>query len=226
MPMRRPPGGMIQSRQRAARRWNIPCCTETARIEAVSGRVRMKRDEREMGPGTRAVWGGEDDYLVQGATQVPVVHSVSFGYDDIDTWQEVARGERPGHIYGRNTNPTVHAFEEKVRALEGAEAATSFATGMAAISNTLFTLLSPGDTVVSVKDTYGGTNKLFLEFLPRFSITARLCDTTDHAAIEAEIARGCTVLYLETPTNPTLKVMDIARLARAAHAGGAVVVVD
>jgi cystathionine gamma-synthase len=217
---------MIQSRQRAARRWNIPCCAETARVEAVSGRVRMKRDEREMGPGTRAVWGGEDDYLMQGATQVPVVHSVSFGYDDVDTWQEVARGERPGHIYGRNTNPTVHAFEEKVRALEGAEAATSFATGMAAISNTLFTLLSPSDTVVSVKDTYGGTNKLFLEFLPRFGITVRLCDTTDHAAIEAEIARGCTVLYLETPTNPTLKVMDIARLARAAHAAGAIVVVD
>lgn len=189
----------------------------------------MKRDSANMaetGPGTRAVWGGEDEYLLQGATQVPVVHSVSFGYDDVDTWMDVAQGSRPGHIYGRNTNPTVQAFEEKVRVLEGGEAATSFATGMAAISNTLFALLSPGDTVVSIKDTYGGTNKLFLEFLPRFGITARLCDTTDHAAIESEIARGCTVLYLETPTNPTLKVVDIARLTRAAHAAGATVVVD
>ncbi len=186
----------------------------------------MKRDSMDMGPGTRAVWGGEDEYLLQGATQVPVVHSVSFGYDDVDTWMEVAQGARPGHIYGRNTNPTVHAFEEKVRVLEDAEAATSFSTGMAAISNTLFTLLSPGDVVVSVKDTYGGTNKIFLEFLPRFGISTRLCDTTDHEMIEAEIARGCTVLYLETPTNPTLKVVDIARLARAAHAAGAAVVVD
>lgn len=186
----------------------------------------MKRDSAEMGLGTRAVWGGEDDYLFQGATQVPVVHSVSFGYEDVDTWMEVAQGTRPGHIYSRNTNPTVHAFEEKVRVLEAAEAVTSFATGMAAISNTLFALLSPGDTVVSIKDTYGGTNKLFLEFLPRLGIAVRLCDSTDHAALEAEIARGCTVLYLETPTNPTLKVVDIARLTQAAHSVGATVVVD
>src|SRR4029078_13535145 len=122
--------------------------------------------------------------------------------------------------------PTVAVFEEKVRQLEGAEAATSFATGMAAISNTLFTLLAPGDPVVSIKDSYGGTNKLFTEFLPRLNVKAALCDTTDHDAIEAEIRNGCTVLYLETPTNPTLKVGDIQRLALAGRAAGATVVVD
>lgn len=181
----------------------------------------------EQHTGTQAVWGGEDakDFW-QRATQTPVVHSVSFGYPDVDDWMGVALGQQPGHIYGRNTNPTVAVFEEKVRLLEGAEAATSFATGMAAISNTLFTLLAPGDRVVSVKDTYGGTNKLYTEFLPRQNVNVTLCDTTDHAAIEAEIAKGCTVLYLETPTNPTLKVIDLARLAQAGHAVGAVVVVD
>ncbi|MGH2409409.1 MAG: cystathionine gamma-synthase family protein, partial [Chloroflexota bacterium] len=178
------------------------------------------------GWGTQAVWAGEEDYLLQGATQVPVVHSVSFGYHDVDEWLAVARGEKSGHIYGRNTNPTVRVFEEKVRRLEGAEAATSFATGMAAISNTLFTLLAPGDRVVSVKDTYGGANKLFIEFLPRAGIAVELCDTTDHEAIETAIAAGCQVLYLESPTNPTLKVVDIARLAHAAHQVGAIVVVD
>lgn len=175
---------------------------------------------------TLAVWAGEDTLHWQRATQVPVVHSVSFGYEDIDMWQEVALGKQSGHIYSRNTNPTVAIFEEKVRQLEGAEAATSFATGMAAISNTLFTFLSPGDRVVSVKDTYGGTNKIFLEFLPRFQIEVALCDTTDFAAIETTVAQGCQVLYLETPTNPTLKVLDIARLAQAAHRVGALVVVD
>ena len=80
------------------------------------------------GVGTRAVWAGEDEYLLQGATQVPVVHSVSFGYNDVDEWLAVALGQKPGHIYGRNTNPTVHAFEEKIRQLEGAEAATSAST--------------------------------------------------------------------------------------------------
>lgn len=175
---------------------------------------------------TLSVWGGEEDSLVQGATQVPIVYSAAYGYPDVETWLEAALGRRPGHIYSRNTNPTVEALETKVRLLEGAPAATSFASGMAAISNTLFTLLSPGDRVVSVKDSYGGTNKLFLEFLPRFDIRVDLCDTTDHERIEAAIAPGCKIVYLESPTNPTLKVMDIARLAAAGHRAGAVVVAD
>jgi len=175
---------------------------------------------------TLSVWGGEEESLAQGATQVPVVYSAAYGYPDMDTWLDVAHGRRPGHIYSRNTNPTVEAFDNKVRLLEGAPAATSFATGMAAISNTLFALLSPGDRVVSIKDTYGGTNKLFLEFLPRFNVQVSLCDTADHGAIETAIAQGCQVVYLESPTNPTLKVMDIARLAAAGHRVGAVVVAD
>lgn len=175
---------------------------------------------------TLAVWAGEEKYLMETVTQVPVVHSVSFGYDDLDEWRDVALGKRRGHIYGRNSNPTVAVFEEKVRQLEAAEAATSFATGMAAISNTLFALLGPGDRVVSIKDTYGGTNVLFNEFLPRFGIEVTLCETADAAAIEAEVGRGCALLYLETPTNPTLKVVDIARLAAAAKSAGAVTVVD
>jgi cystathionine gamma-synthase len=176
--------------------------------------------------GTKSVWAGEKDYLAHGATQVPVVHSVSFGYDDMDEWYEVAVGNKPGHIYGRNTNPTVQAFEDKVKVLEGAEAATSFSTGMAAISNTLSKLLVPGDRVVSIKDTYGGTNKIFTEFLPRLDINVALCETGNHEAIEAEIAKGCKVVYLETPTNPTVKITDIRRIAEAGRDAGAIVIVD
>ena len=183
-------------------------------------------DKKPAHAATLAVWAGEEEYLLQGATQVPVVHSVSFGYDDVDQWLRVAQGEEAGHIYGRNTNPTVHVFEEKVRIMEGAEAATSAATGMGIISSALFALLSPGDRVVSVKDTYGGTNVIFTEFLPRFQIDVALCDTTDHAAIEAEIGRGCQILYLESPTNPTVKILDLARLAQAGHEAGAIVIVD
>ncbi len=178
------------------------------------------------GLGTDCVWAGEEAYLMQGATQVPVVHSVSFGYEDVDEWLAVALGQKEGHIYGRNTNPTVHAFEEKVRQLEGAEAATSASTGMGIISSALFGLLSPGDRVVSVKDTYGGTNVIFTEFLPRFKVEVMLCDTADHNQIEAEIAKGCQLVYLESPTNPTTKVVDLARLATAAHQVGAIVIVD
>ena len=176
--------------------------------------------------GTRAVWAGEEELFMQGATQVPVVHSVSYGYRDLDEWLQVATGQKEGHIYSRNTNPTVQVFEEKVRSLEGAQAATSAATGMGIIHSALFALLSPGERVVSVKDTYGGTNVIFSEFLPKFRIDVTLCDTTDHEQLEREVAKGCKLLYLESPTNPTTKVMDIARLAQAAHAVGAIVVVD
>jgi cystathionine gamma-synthase len=97
---------------------------------------------------------------------------------------------------------------------------------MAAISNTFGTFLLPGDRLVSIKDSYGGTNKLFTEFLPPMGIDVVLCPTTDHAAIEVEVAKGCVMLYLETPTNPTVKIVDIERLAKAAKAVGALVVVD
>jgi cystathionine gamma-synthase len=119
-------------------------------------------------PGTQCIWAGEEDYLMQGATQVPVVHSVSFGYKDMDEWLAVALGEKSGHIYGRNTNPTVHAFEEKVRQLEGAEAATSASTGMGIISSTLFALLSPGIALSPSKTPTVAPTKSSLNFCHDF----------------------------------------------------------
>ena len=180
-----------------------------------------------MSRNTLAIWGGEESQdFWQRSTQVPVVNSISFGYQDLDEWQAAALQQADGHIYGRDTNPTVHVFEEKVRLLEGAEAAVSFASGMAAISDTLFTFMRPGDRMVSIKDSYGGTNRIFTEFLPDFDIRVALCETTDHGQIESEILKGCKLLYLETPTNPTIKIVDIERLAAAAHKAGAMVVVD
>ncbi len=182
----------------------------------------------EGGPATRGVWGGPAP-TYEGATVVPVFHGVTFAYDDLEEWRAVGAGEKPGHIYSRNTNPTVQEFEDTMRCLEDAEAATSFSTGMAAVSNTLFALLSPGQRVVSIKDTYGGTYKIFTEFLPRFGIEVALCETDDEDEIEREIAAGCDLLYLESPTNPALKVVDIVRLsvaARESGGGGITVVVD
>jgi len=156
----------------------------------------------------------------------PIVNSVAFSYADTEEWYDVATGKADGFIYSRNTNPTVGALEEKIRVLENAETAIAFSTGMAAISNTLFCFLTAGKRVVSIKDTYGGTSKLFLDFLPNYNVDVRLCDTTDHEMLESEIANGCDLVYLETPTNPTLKVVDIKRLSAAAKKVGAIVVVD
>ena len=184
-------------------------------------------DKKEIGQSTKSIWGGEQDHaLYERSTQVPVVHSVSFGYKDIDTWHKVALGSEEGHIYSRNTNPTVRAFEDKVKVLENAEAATSFASGMAAISNTLGTFLQSDDRVVSIKDSYGGTNVIFNEFLPPLNIDVCLCETDDQEQIMSEITKGCQVLYLETPTNPTIKITDIKKLSAVAKKVGAIVVVD
>jgi cystathionine gamma-synthase len=183
-------------------------------------------DWSKIGSGTASVWAGEEDTFSNGATQVPLVHSVAFGYRSLDEWTEVALGRRDGHIYSRATNPTVRVFEDKVRMLEGAEASTSFSTGMAAISNALFTLVEVGDRVVSIKDTYGGTSKVFLEMLPEVGVEVALCETEDFDEIERQVAEGCRLLYLESPTNPTLKVLDLERLITSAHETGAITMVD
>ena len=180
----------------------------------------------QAGAGTRAVWGGEQGGHPYNATQTPIVASAAYAYDDIDVWYDVALGKAPGFIYSRMSNPTVETLEAKIRQLEQAESAVAFSSGMAAISSVLYTFLANGDRVVSTKDSYGGTNKIFEEFLPRMGVQVTLCETFDHVEIEAQIAKGCRVLYLETPTNPTLKILDIQRLVAAAKRVGALVVAD
>lgn len=175
---------------------------------------------------TRVVWGGEQVQHPYNATQTPIVVSAAYGYQDIDAWYDVALGKQPGYIYSRMSNPTVATLEAKLCDLEQAESAVAFSSGMAAISGVLHTFLASGKRVVSTRDSYGGTNKIFEEFLPRMGVQVCLCDTLDTAAIEREIAAGCDLLYLETPTNPTLKVLDIQRLAAAAKRVGALVVAD
>ncbi|MCU1723149.1 MULTISPECIES: cystathionine gamma-synthase family protein [unclassified Pseudomonas] len=178
------------------------------------------------GVGTCVVWGGEQVEHPYNATQTPIVASAAYGYHDIDAWYDVALGKEPGFIYSRMSNPTVAVLENKLCALEQAESAVAFSTGMAAISGVLHTFLCNGKRVVSTRDSYGGTNKIFEEFLPRQGVEVTLCDTLDTEAIEREIALGCDLVYLETPSNPTLKILDIRRLVAAAKRVGALVVAD
>ena len=179
----------------------------------------------EPGPSTRSVHATES--VDATGSVVPPIHTNSaFAYPDVESWRAVALNEVEGHIYSRNSNPTTDRFEAKVAALEGAEAATSFGTGMAAISTTLLALLEPGARAVTAKDAYGGTYLMFTQHLPGWGVDCTVVDTDDHDAIEATIRTGCDLVYLETPTNPTLKVLDLQRLSDAAHAAGALVVVD
>ncbi len=181
--------------------------------------------ERE-GPSTRSVHQGRVGDRAGRTIAPPLVENVAFAFEDLETWRAVALHEAPGDIYSRNTNPTTRLLEEKVAALEGAESATSCATGMGAISTTLFALLSPGQRAVTVRDAYGATFLIFTQILPRFGVTCEVCDTNNLAALEASIGKGCDVLYLESPTNPMLKVLDLERWIGLAHRMGAIAIVD
>jgi len=178
-------------------------------------------------PDTLAVRAGEDPFRPHDALAVPVEFAIAHGYPDVASWEQVARGDAPGPLYSRNTaQPATLALEARLAALEGAEAAVAFSSGMAAISSTLLALLRPGARVVAGKDTYGGSHYLFQHTLPHWGVQVTLCDTTDADAFAAAMAQGCDLLYLESPTNPMLKVQDIRRLAAAGHAAGALVVID
>ena len=180
----------------------------------------------EMREATRCVVAGEANHTAFNSITVPIVQNAAFEYPDVDEWIEVSLYRKPGDIYSRTTNPTVRAFEEKLAALEGAEDATACSSGMAAINNTLMCLLRPGDVAVSIKDTYGATYLHFAEILPEFGIQTRICETTDYDELERSVSEGCRLIYLESPTNPTLKVVDIARIAAAAKRVDALTVVD
>jgi cystathionine gamma-synthase len=178
------------------------------------------------GPSTRSVHAGKHFDPATHSIVPPLVANAAFAFENLDDWRDVVLHRTPGDIYSRNSNPTTRLFEEKIAALEGAESATSFATGMAAISTTLFALLSPSQRAVTVRDSYGATFLHFTQILPRFKVSCEVCETEDHEAIEKSIRQGCDLLYLESPTNPTLKVLDLGRLIDAAHKAGAITIVD
>jgi cystathionine gamma-synthase len=188
--------------------------------------IREEETMKNQGASTRAVHGLHRIDPLTRAIESPIVLNTAFGYENLETWLEVALDRQPGHIYSRNSNPTCRRFEEAMALFEGAEEATSFSTGMAAINNTLIALLSPGQRVVSIKDSYGATYLHFTQLLPRFGIHCAVVDTEDIAALEVAIDQGCDLVYLESPTNPTLKVIDLERVCQVAARQGAISVVD
>lgn len=178
------------------------------------------------GPSTRSVHLCGHIDPATGAIVPPICENAAFAYNTLPEWRSAALNQVSGHIYSRNTNPTTDLFEAKVAALEGAESATSFATGMGAISSTLFALLDPKMHAVTVKDAYGATYLHFTRILPRFGIHCHVFETEDTEKIKASIVKNCDLLYLESPTNPTLKVLGLERLIGLAHEQGAITVVD
>jgi len=135
-------------------------------------------------------------------------------------------GKIPGYVYSRYSNPTMDMFEKRMAALEGAEAARSTATGMAAVTTALMGLVRAGDHVVAAKALFGSCRYVIEEWLPRFGVTSTLVDGKDLNAWKAAAQKNTKAFFMETPTNPVLEVYDIAAVAEIAHAAGARLVVD
>ncbi len=155
----------------------------------------------------------------------PQTGSISVPIYQTATYVQEAPGVNKGYDYGRSNNPTRKALEDIVAQLENGVAAYAFATGLAAIDAVL-KLLSAGDEIVAVDDIYGGAYRLFTHVYQKFGITVHYVDTTDAENVIDYITPKTKLVWLESPTNPTLKISDIKKIAAIAHAQNAWVVVD
>ncbi len=174
---------------------------------------------------TRCARGADDTSEIGRPSAPPIVASTHFAFDsmaEIEAYYESGRG----FLYARYENPTVRMTERRLAELEGAEDAALFSSGMAAISTSLLCLAKSDDRVAAQREIYGGTAHLLLDILPELGIEILWLDRHELDRLETDRIRGCRVLYLESPVNPTLDVVDIRRLAAVSREAGATVVVD
>ena len=161
-----------------------------------------------------------------GETCEAIYLTSGFVYDSAEQAKASFMGQDDHFIYSRYSNPTMDMFEQRMAALEGAEAARSTATGMAAVTTALMGLVRQGDHVVAAKALFGSCRWVIEEWLPRFGVPCTLVDGKDLNAWKNAVQKNTKVLFLETPTNPTLEVYDIQAVADIAHNAGAKLVID
>ncbi len=161
-----------------------------------------------------------------GALSTPIYQSSTFAFKSAKHGAQLFQGEGEGYVYTRLGNPTQAALEREMAFLEGGEAALAFASGMAAISGVILNLCQCGDNLVSSDTVYGGTHNLYKESLPNWGIEAREVDATNPQNIADAIDEKTRIIFIETPANPTLDIIDIQQVAQIAHKHGIPLVVD
>jgi O-succinylhomoserine sulfhydrylase len=161
-----------------------------------------------------------------GETSEALFLTQGYVYPSAEECEARFSGKVPGYVYSRYSNPTMTMFEQRMAALEGAEAARSTATGMAAVTTALMGLVKAGDHVLAAKALFGSCRWVIEEWLPRFGVTSTLVNGTDLPAWKNAVQKNTKAFFLESPTNPTLEVIDIAAVAQVAHEAGAQLVVD
>jgi len=179
--------------------------------------TRINDHDRAHGMATRAIHAGQRPDPLAGAVTFPIFQTSTYVQDGL--------GRNKGYEYARTSNPTRQALERNVAALEGGTHGFAFASGMAAIDAAL-RLLSAGDHVVCGDNVYGGAHRLMDRILTRMGLAFTFVDTRDPAAVEAAVTRATKMLYAETPTNPMMRLADLAALGAIARAHGLLFVVD
>lgn len=174
---------------------------------------------------TRAIHAGESKHGVGAPVATPVFRTSNFTFASTAEMKRWAKGKSKAFIYTRNGNPTLAVAEAKLAALENAEAAVVTASGMAAISSALLSLVKAGDEIIASRQLYGGTYRLLRDVLPRLGIRIHLIDT-DLGGVDRLANERTRVLYVETPTNPTLRLVDLRKATAWAHRRGLVSIVD
>ncbi len=157
---------------------------------------------------------------------VPMYVTSSFVFDDAEDMRASFTEEKVRNIYSRFTNPNTSEFIEKVAAMEGADDGYAFATGMAAVFSTFAALLESGDHIVSARSVFGSTHTLFTKFLPKWQITTSYFDINNPDEIEDLITENTKILYVESPTNPGVDIIDLAYLGKLAKKHNVLFVVD
>lgn len=183
------------------------------------------RDD-QTGFSTRAIHAGYDPAEEHGALTPPLHLTSTFAFESAEAGGEMFAGTRPGHFYSRISNPTTDLLERRLASLEGAEAAVATASGMGAITATLWSFLRAGDEVITDQTLYGCTFAFLRDGLTRFGVTVKQVDMTQPDALAAAITDQTRIVYFETPANPNMRLVDIAAITRIAHGAGAKVVVD
>src|SRR6188474_2628435 len=174
--------------------------------------------DQDVGFATRAIHAGQDPDPATGATIVPIYAT--------STYTQAAVGEHKGYEYSRSGNPTRTALETALASLEGGERGLAFASGLAATTAVFAALLRPGDEVAASADLYGGTFRLLDKVFKPWGLNARYTDETSSKAFEGIITQKTKLVWIESPTNPLLQILDIAAIAEVAHKRGATLVVD
>jgi O-succinylhomoserine sulfhydrylase len=177
------------------------------------------------GESTRLVRGGTER-THHGETAEALFLNSGFVYPDGETAERRFAGEEQGYVYARYGNPTVTMFEERLRLLEGAEACYGVGSGMAAVFGALACQVKAGDHIVSSRALFGSCYQIITNILPRFGVSSTLVDGNDMARWREAIKPGTRAVFLESPSNPGLEIIDIAAISEIAHERGASVVVD